>query len=62
MLVQSYANSMLVLSVITSYSIHYTKLYETGDQTETRKVLETLKERRDLTVDLLNKIEGIHFV
>ena len=31
----------------------------TGDQTETQKVLETLKERRDLTVDLLNDIEGI---
>jgi len=34
----------------------------TGDQTETRKVLETLKERRDLTVDLLNEIEGIHCI
>ncbi len=31
----------------------------TGDQTETRQVLKTLKERRDLTVDLLNDIEGI---
>ncbi len=31
----------------------------TGDQAETRQVLETLKERRDLTVDLLNDIEGI---
>jgi aspartate/methionine/tyrosine aminotransferase len=31
----------------------------TGDQSETQKVLETLKERRDLTVDLLNGIEGI---
>ena len=30
-----------------------------GDQAETRQVLETLKERRDLTVDLLNDIEGI---
>jgi aspartate/methionine/tyrosine aminotransferase len=31
----------------------------TGDQTETQKVLETLKARRDLTVDLLNDMEGI---
>ena len=31
----------------------------TGDQTETKKVLETLKGRRDLTVDLLNDIKGI---
>jgi aspartate/methionine/tyrosine aminotransferase len=31
----------------------------TGDQTATRQVLKTLKERRDLTVDLLNDIEGI---
>ena len=31
----------------------------TGDQSETRKVLDILKERRDLTVDLLNDIEGI---
>ena len=31
----------------------------TGDQTETKQVLETLKERRDLTVDLLNDIDGI---
>jgi aspartate/methionine/tyrosine aminotransferase len=31
----------------------------TGDQSETRKVLKILKERRDLTVDLLNDIEGI---
>ena len=31
----------------------------TGNQAETRQVLETLKERRDLTVDLLNDIEGI---
>jgi aspartate/methionine/tyrosine aminotransferase len=30
-----------------------------GDQTATRQVLKTLKERRDLTVDLLNDIEGI---
>jgi len=31
----------------------------TGDQSETKKVLKVLKERRDLTVDLLNDIEGI---
>jgi aspartate/methionine/tyrosine aminotransferase len=31
----------------------------TGDQTETRQVLKTLKERRDLTVNLLNDIDGI---
>ncbi len=31
----------------------------TGDQSETRQVLKILKERRDLTVDLLNGIEGI---
>ena len=31
----------------------------TGNQAETQKVLKTLKERRDLTVDLLNDIEGI---
>ena len=31
----------------------------TGDQAETKQVLKTLKERRDLTVDLLNDIEGI---
>lgn len=31
----------------------------TGDQAETRQVLKTLKERRDLTVDLLNDIDGI---
>ena len=34
----------------------------TGDQTETRQVLKTLKERRDLTVDLLNDIEGIRCI
>jgi aspartate/methionine/tyrosine aminotransferase len=34
----------------------------TGDQTETRQVLKTLKERRDLTVDLLNNIEGIRCI
>ena len=31
----------------------------TGNQAETRQILKTLKERRDLTVDLLNDIEGI---
>jgi len=31
----------------------------TGDQSETRQVLTTLKARRDLTVDLLNDIEGV---
>jgi aspartate/methionine/tyrosine aminotransferase len=31
----------------------------TGNQAETRQVLKTLKERRDLTVALLNDIEGI---
>ena len=31
----------------------------TGDQSETKRVLEILKERRDLTVDLLNDIDGI---
>ena len=34
----------------------------TGDQTETGRVLEILKERRDLTVDLLNDIEGVHCI
>jgi len=34
----------------------------TGDQTETRQVLKTLKERRDLTVDLLNDIEGVRCI
>ena len=34
----------------------------TGDQSETKKVLEILKERRDLTVDLLNDIEGINCI
>jgi aspartate/methionine/tyrosine aminotransferase len=32
----------------------------TGDQTETRKILDTLKKRRDKTVDILNSIEGVH--
>ena len=31
----------------------------TGDQTEPRKILEILKERRDAAVDILNSIEGI---
>jgi aspartate/methionine/tyrosine aminotransferase len=32
----------------------------TGDQTETRKILGTLKKRRDTTVAILNSIEGVH--
>ncbi len=32
----------------------------TGDQTEARQILDTLKERRDAAVDILNSIEGIH--
>jgi len=32
----------------------------TGDQTETRQILATLKERRDAAVDILNSIKGIH--
>ena len=32
----------------------------TGDQTEVRQILDTLKERRDAAVDILNSIEGIH--
>ena len=32
----------------------------TGDQIETRQILETLKARRDAAVSLLNSIEGIH--
>ncbi len=34
----------------------------TGDQTETRQILDTLKHRRDLAVDLLNDIEGVHCI
>jgi aspartate/methionine/tyrosine aminotransferase len=34
----------------------------TGNQSETKKVLKTLKERRDLTVDLLNDIDGIRCI
>jgi aspartate/methionine/tyrosine aminotransferase len=32
----------------------------TGDQSEARQILDTLKERRDVAVDILNSIEGIH--
>ncbi len=32
----------------------------TGDQTEAKKILAILKERRDCAVDILNSIEGIH--
>lgn len=32
----------------------------TGDQSEAQQILETLKERRDVAVDILNSIEGIH--
>lgn len=32
----------------------------TGDPTEARQLLKTLKERRDCAVDILNSIEGIH--
>jgi len=32
----------------------------TGDQTEAKQILTTLKERRDTTVDFLNTIEGYH--
>lgn len=32
----------------------------TGDQTEVKNILQTLKERRDATVDILNSIEGVH--
>ncbi len=34
----------------------------TGDQTETLKLLDILKERRDTTVDLLNGIDGIRCI
>jgi aspartate/methionine/tyrosine aminotransferase len=34
----------------------------TGDQTEARQILATLKKRRDLAVDLLNGIEGIRCI
>jgi len=34
----------------------------TGDQTEARQLLETLKKRRDLAVDLLNDIDGVHCI
>ena len=32
----------------------------TGNQAEAQQILETLKERRDVAVDILNSIEGIH--
>ena len=32
----------------------------TGDQTEAKQILRTLKERRDAAVDILNSIEGVH--
>ena len=32
----------------------------TGDQTEVQQILDTLKERRDIAVDILNSIEGVH--
>jgi aspartate/methionine/tyrosine aminotransferase len=32
----------------------------TGDQTEAKQILETLKERRDAAVDILNSIDGVH--
>ncbi len=32
----------------------------TGDQTEAKQILTTLKERRNTTVDFLNTIEGVH--
>jgi aspartate/methionine/tyrosine aminotransferase len=32
----------------------------TGDQTEAKQILDTLKERRDAAVDILNSIEGVH--
>ena len=32
----------------------------TGDQTEAKQILDTLKERRDAAVDILNSIDGIH--
>ncbi len=32
----------------------------TGDQTETEAILQTLKNRRDIAVNIINSIEGIH--
>jgi aspartate/methionine/tyrosine aminotransferase len=32
----------------------------TGDQTQPRQILDTLKDRRDTAVDILNSIEGVH--
>ncbi|MFC1882866.1 aminotransferase class I/II-fold pyridoxal phosphate-dependent enzyme [Thermodesulfobacteriota bacterium] len=34
----------------------------TGDQTETLQLLDTLKERRDTVVDLLNSIDGVRCI
>jgi aspartate/methionine/tyrosine aminotransferase len=34
----------------------------TGDQTETLQLLDTLKERRDTTVDILNSIDGVRCI
>jgi aspartate/methionine/tyrosine aminotransferase len=31
-----------------------------GDQTEVKRIIQILKERRDVTVDVLNSIEGVH--
>jgi aspartate/methionine/tyrosine aminotransferase len=31
----------------------------TGDQTEVKQILQTLKKRRDVTVDILNSIPGV---
>jgi aspartate/methionine/tyrosine aminotransferase len=32
----------------------------TGDQTEVRRIIEVLKDRRDTAVDMLNSIKGVH--
>ncbi|MGD8991338.1 MAG: hypothetical protein PVI00_07765, partial [Desulfobacterales bacterium] len=32
----------------------------TGDQTEVQQILDTLKERRDIAVDIVDSIEGVH--
>ena len=32
----------------------------TGDQTEVQQILDTLKQRRDTAVDILNSIDGVH--
>jgi len=45
----------------TSHSTQYAACEALrGDQNGAREILRTLQERRDLTVDLLNSIEGIH--